>query len=39
MKSIICVGWSLRDAAEGGEPELHSPRPVESGLAALRLPE
>ena len=36
MKPIICVAPSFRGATEGGEPGIHSPRPVvmDSGLAA-----
>ena len=34
------LGWSFRGATEGGEPGIHSPRPVvmDSGLAASRRP-
>jgi hypothetical protein len=40
MKPIICAGWSFRGDTEGGEPGIHSPRPVvmDSGLAASRRP-
>jgi hypothetical protein len=40
MKPIICAAWSFRGATEGGEPGIHSPRPVvmDSGLAASRSP-
>src|SRR5215470_11079872 len=39
MKPIICSAWSFRGATEGGEPGIHSPRPVvmDSGLAASDL--
>jgi len=35
MKRIMRAGWSFRGATEGGEPGIHSPRPVvmDSGLA------
>src|SRR5215470_1950347 len=40
MKPIICSAWSFRGATEGGEPGIHTPRPVvmDSGLAASRRP-
>jgi hypothetical protein len=28
MTSITCAGWLFRGVAEGGEPAIHSPRPV-----------
>jgi hypothetical protein len=39
MKPIICAAESFRGATEGGEPGIHSPRPVvmDSGLAAADL--
>ncbi|SRR6266446_8486806 len=39
MKPIICSAWSFRGATEGGEPGIHSSRPVvmDSGLAASDL--
>src|SRR5262245_58123090 len=39
MKPIICTARSFRGATEGGEPGIHSPRPVvmDSGLAASDL--
>jgi hypothetical protein len=38
MKSITCVGWSFHGATEGGEPEIHSLWPVESGLVRFAAP-
>ena len=39
-ETIICAAWSFRGATEGGEPGIHSPRPMvmDSGLAAFAAP-